>query len=84
MDNLTNIEDEGSHIIRLKSGKKRELPKECTDFVETNGDTEDKLNFASINKGYAGLKSGGIYDKSSKHRKACMNRDQPIDVYHHV
>jgi hypothetical protein len=81
--NLTDNKDEGHHVIRLKSGRKRLLPREVTDFVETNGDTEDKLNFDRINKGYAGLRTG-IYDKKSKFRKACMDRNQPIDVYHQV
>jgi|WetSurMetagenome_2_1015567.scaffolds.fasta_scaffold258630_2 hypothetical protein len=73
--------DQGDKILRLRSGRKRELPREVTDFVETNGDTEDKLNFSAINKGYAGLRPG-IYDK--KRPKAAMNRDQNIDVYHQI
>lgn len=85
MENNLGVEnDEGSKILRLKSGRKIELHRTITDYVETNGDTEDKINLAKISKGYSGLKAGGIYDKSSKHRKASMDRDQPIDVYHEV
>ena len=80
-NNLPNSRDEGDKILRLKFGKKKALGREVTDFVENNGDTEDKLNFDRINKGYAGIRPG-IYDK--RRRKACMDRDVAIDVYHEV
>jgi hypothetical protein len=81
---FTDDNEQGTNVIRLKSGLKKELHHTITDYVEANGDTEDKINFNKISKGYSGLKAGGVYDKSSKHRKQSMDRDQPIDVYHEV
>ena len=84
---LANLEtnlskkDEGHNVFRLKSGEKKAVSRQVSDLVERNGDTEDKLNFAAINSGYAGLRPG-IYDK--KRRKAAMNRDQNVDVYHQI
>jgi len=80
-NNLTDSRNEGGNTIRLKSGKKKLLPAGVTDFIEHEGNTEDKLNLDRINRGYAGIKTG-IYEK--RRRKACMDRNVPIDVYHQV
>lgn len=80
-NNLPKENEQGDNVLRLKSGKRRLLPREVTDFVEFQGTTQDKLNFDRINKGYVGLRPG-IYDK--RRRKACMDRHIPVDVYHQV
>jgi hypothetical protein len=82
IESLLNHDTRDHNRLRLKNGYVVLLHRTCSDYVQTNGDTEDKLNFTKIN-GFPGLRTN-MWEKPSKYRKAAMDKDQPIDVYYTV